>query len=717
MTITAKPCATSGVVPFRARARLIRLLGEELVSNETMALAELVKNAFDADAHDVRVRLQRAQNPEDTVIEIIDDGDGMMLDTVLHAWMEPAASRKRGVAGKRRTHLGRLPLGEKGVGRFACDKLGGELELVTRARASTDEVILHVAWHAFESDAYLDDVQTSWQVREPCEFRGSAHGTILRMRQVRAIWDQALIARVRDGLGRLVSPHADQQDFAVTLDCPEFPTLHGPVTNGLLKGAPHQLQGRVDRTGTLHAQDSEGAALEIDLRLLIPEHFTRDGILREPECGPVTLSLHVWDLDAGGRRAPTTDRTTRAALRRCSGVSIYRDGFRVLPYGERGDDWLELNQRRINNPTMRVSNNQVVGTVEITQRDNPDLRDRTSREGLVETAAFFDARILVIAALSVLEERRFALRHATKPLIESNRKHDEVLELIDSARAQVQDGTGSRLALQEIERAYRQKAEDAQGRYDHVVRLAGIGLAAERMTEEFGRTLDTSTSLLRTVCNEANALNAPLPVINHLQTLQEQYELLSEQLSLMAPLYRPTDRDTDTLDVRGTVHDVALVLAGRLREADVRLRITQDHPLTLHMNRGHLMQILMILLDNALDAVRPIQSDRQPQVHIHVGSREASSDIIIADNGSGVRAEARDLIFAPLYASRAGGRGLGLHVARDILAGYNATIDLLEQPMLLSGANFAIRFDGRRARRSHNGSLDETSGAHILRTR
>jgi signal transduction histidine kinase len=665
-----------------------------------MALVELVKNAYDADACTATVRLRHIQDPATTTIEMVDDGDGMSLDTVLNAWMEPAASAKRQGhgRGRRRTALGRLPLGEKGVGRFAADKLGGEMELVTRARHATEEVVLRVEWHAFEGDAYLEDVHNCWSVRAPQEFTGHGHGTIIRVHRVRTVWDEALVTRIREGLARLVSPHADQREFTITLDCPEFPQLHGPVVNRLLEGAPHQLQGDVDSEGILHIREHGGSQPlgTVDLRLIAPEHFTGNGVLRVPVCGPFSLALRAWDLDAGGRRPPSTDRATRMALRASSGVSIYRDGFRVMPYGERGEDWLELNQRRVNNPTMRLSNNQVVGMVEITQRDNPDLRDRTSREGLVDTPAFFDFRTLVLAALSILEERRFALRHATAPSVVQTAERDAVLQWVDRARMQAQDGTGVRLALQEIERAYQQKLEEQRSRYEHVVRLAGIGLAAERMTREFARTLDAATVTLRIILNQAGALQGADALREHVQDLHAQYEVLDEQLGLMAPLYRPSARDIEDLDVSGVAHDLTTVLAYRLRESSVRIRITQDDCLTLRINRGHFMQVLLCLFDNALDALEQMGPEHQREIWVHVVTGRQGPGLIVADNGPGVRLDAHRLIFEPFYAARPEKRGLGLHVARDILAGYNSTITLLSDHTLLPGANFVITFDRRR---------------------
>ncbi len=687
----------SGRAPFRARARLIRLLGEELISNEAMALAELVKNAYDADAHAVVVRLHNPPEQGGMTIEVMDDGDGMSLDTILHSWLEPAASQKR---RRQRTALGRLPLGEKGVGRFAADKLGEEMELISRPRTGGDEVMLHVHWHHFEDDGYLDDIENTWETHEPREFLGAGHGTIVRVRRPRTTWDATLVTRVRESLSRLISPHAHARDFSIELTCPAFPELTGPITGTLPSNAPHRLAGRVDTQGLLNIDDGTDDIGAIDLRLVDPALFMKNGSLRPPVCGAFSLRLDVWDLDAIGDSSSTADRTTRAALRACSGVSIYRDGFRVMPYGERGDDWLELNQRRVNNPTMRVSNNQIVGLIEITGQYNQDLRDRTSREGLLDTQAFFDLRALVLAALSMLEQARFARRHPRAAISTAIKtadvERDGVLQLLANAHARAQDGPGPRTDLQEIERAYKQALEEQQARYDHVVRLAGVGLAAEKLTREVNKTLGAVTMTLRTLLNQARTLQQDSPLNGYLALLQEQYELLDEQLNLMAPLYRPSVRELEQLDVRAVVNDVVRMLDVELGEMQVHLDVTQDAPLTLRINRGHLMQVLLTLFDNALHALQNRGSDVDARIGVHINAGPRDAGLIVADNGPGVRPEARHLIFAPFYAARAGGRGLGLHVAQDILASYNSSIVLLEAGTLLPGANFAIKFDGRR---------------------
>src|SRR3989454_10644129 len=101
----------------------------------------------------------------------------------------------------------------------------------------------------------------------------------------------------------------------------------------------------------------------------------------------------------------------RAWLREWSGVNVYRDGFRIWPYGEPHDDWLRLDQRRVNNPVVRLSNNQVVGFVEISRDRNPELHDQTNREGLLHNEAFEDLRRFIHLVLEIVEGDRQTIRH------------------------------------------------------------------------------------------------------------------------------------------------------------------------------------------------------------------------------------------------------------------------------------------------------------------
>ncbi|MCC6960302.1 MAG: ATP-binding protein, partial [Dehalococcoidia bacterium] len=573
---------TSGTAPFRPRARLIRLLGDELISDEVMAVVELVKNAYDADAREVLVGLYALNDPETARLEVRDDGEGMDLDTVLHAWLEPATDRKRRGGRKRRTALGRYPLGEKGVGRFAADKLGSEMELVTRGRGADREIRLHIRWDLFGAGGYLDEVENRWEVRRPLTFGEGTHGTLVRVTRPRARWDGARVARVRDGLSRLVSPFSQMRDFRVVLDCPDFPDQAGPVTNRLLDHAPYRLIGEVDAAGLLRAETPSGEV--IDLRHFAPERFLNGGQLRLPECGPFRVALFVWDLDSVGLRRAAVDRAMRQALKRSCGVSIYRDGFRIWPYGAPGDDWLELNQRRVNNPTMRVSTNQIIGIVEITQERNPDLRDRTSREGLIDTPVLHDLKALLLGVLARLEEHRFAARQDVVALPPEPTESDAVLGMVHQLRVRSQAGEATSQLLDRIAAAYREQMKVHETRQEQLMRLAGIGLAAEQLGAEINRTVAAASTALRIARNAAGWGAVPDEVTRSLEQLEGHIWLLGEQLDAMEPLYSASaPLGEEPVDVRSVVNHAATVFTYRLRQADVRLVLEARTPVTIRM--------------------------------------------------------------------------------------------------------------------------------------
>jgi hypothetical protein len=699
MTSSEIAVLRSGRTPFRAHARLIRLLGEELISDEVIAVVELVKNAYDADAHRVTVTLENITDLTNGVISIRDDGIGMDLQTVLHNWMEPASSQKRAKKGmKPRTPRGRVQLGEKGVGRFAADKLGSELELISRPAEAEEEVVLKVGWHHYDHDKYLDEVENTWHTREPVEFKGKTHGTRLLIRNLRTAWNEEIVTRLHTGLVRLVSPSAASSEFVIEIECKEFTAISGRVMNPLLETAPYRIAGTVDEKGILTLPGSPSRF--IDLLPLGHNHFrTLGGDLRLPCCGPFSVSLNIWDLEPIISQGLGVDRALRETIKASSGVSIYRDGFRIWPYGEKDDDWLELNQRRVNNPTLRVSNNQVIGFVEISHAGNPELRDRTSREGLLDTPAFFDLKALVLAALSVLEVERFERRRFVTPLrtgAKPEGEEDEILQSLSRARVAAGGGQGAgvRSALQEMERLYRQRLDQERTRYNQVSRLAGVGMAAELLTDAFSREISNAMTLLRTLQGETQA-GAGSVIQSLVEGLSRRMEVINEQLDLMGPLYRSSLEETEPVYIYGAAYDVVSILAGRLVETGTQVNLAGQRGLAVRLNRGHIMQVLMILLENALRIMEDAGT-LEPCIDIEVVAENGFSGLLVADSGPGVPENIHKLIFEPYFSTRRAGRGLGLHVASDILAGYNSTLNLVSGKSRLPGACFEVRFDGRR---------------------
>ncbi|MCK7554051.1 ATP-binding protein [Chitinophaga sedimenti] len=411
---------------LRPRARLIKTIGEELISNDIVALLELVKNSYDADASIIVIEFDgtvvaekvgkkeiRKIIRDGSSIQVYDDGTGMTLKTIKDAWMEPATiSKKKSIkSGKTRRYTG-----EKGIGRFSSAKLSSELEIITRFEKD-NEVVARFNWKEFENiDLYLDEVECDWEVREPVEFIKPEHGTKLILKNLNSDWDEEKIRQLRITLQRLINPVVPVTDFLIELRLPKgFESYSGIVDAPESLAKPnHSIRGSVDENGELTSVYTSKKIGNFDIRKKL---LLKSG--DSPKTGPFEFDFRVWDRDNDALREVASESETKlnevkAALNEMSGVSIYRDKFRVLPYGDPKIDWLRLDLRRVNNPTLRTSNNQIIGFVTIELEKNPDFKDQSNREGIVDSESFEQLKEFVIAILNELEVKRYEERPREK---------------------------------------------------------------------------------------------------------------------------------------------------------------------------------------------------------------------------------------------------------------------------------------------------------------
>lgn len=733
----------SGKVKFRPKARLLHLLGHELITDEVIAMIELVKNSYDADAIQVDVRLIDVTKKDKGIIEIRDDGHGMPLERVKEAWMEPARENKKDKKGirQRTKRFGRLPLGEKGVGRFSVDKLGLKLEVITRycefdrktkgvSHLSDEEVVLIIEGKKFTEDSYLDEIECEWITRKPSEFKGEGHGTLLRISGLRTDWSGELVEKVRLGLSRLSSPTSEAKDFRINLDANEFPELSAEIENPLLKIAPWFLEAEIDDNGVMKYsikgpdKADEG---EKDLRIGSDHFLIRKGEHRKPVCGPFKFAIYAFERIKRDWKKFGLDQAKIDLLNDLCGVSIYRDGFRVLPYGERGNDWMTFDKRRVQAPGRIFGNDRVIGYVEISQESNPLLMDKTNREGLIEEGQVFnDLRELTINTTTVLETFRFNIVPHKK---RSKAKADEAKEDIESGRQEVEeifamiDGT-LRSAVKkiaerdleggkkDIERAKKEIPKRAEATrnimdgttklleelnlYDKqintLVSLSGIGMTAERMTHELSQAAGNAKAMAReTTKLLEKGRTDTLTVKRNLASISGQLEIIIDHIRQLEPLYYSRRRYTEELDVGEIARSMEKFYASTIRNLGIRIEIIEESKLRIEMNKGHLLQVFNNLLDNSFFWLEHARTQGQPRITIEV-TRKPEKTIIFADNGPGIDRMVESHLFDPFVTTKPDGRGLGLYIINDILQNYKTEIEILTEGKILEGANFKITF-------------------------
>lgn len=671
----------TGFAAFKPRARLLKLIGSELISNEVMALAELVKNAHDADAQCVVIEFNAASTLGGEIV-IRDDGCGMSLETLLENWMQPAGSSKRG-KNRTRSPRGRRMLGEKGVGRFAVDKLGRFLELTSRPQGSPFEVHASFDWDRFEDDnQLLSEIENRYEVRNAPE--NSRPGTELRIRGLRATWTERMFKRLTTRLSRLRSPFNNFDPFSIYIKSDEFPSYAGELRPGFLDRAPYRLDA------TFNGED----LVSISLNGEPAEEYEIDGLA----CGPVRIRLHAFDLetDALARLGPRME--ARAWLKECSGVSVYRDGFRVWPYGEPSDDWLKLDGRRVNNPVMRLSNNQIVGFVEITGDRNPELRDQTNREGLMQNEAFEDLRNLVHRVLNVLEVSRLAQRHpgqeSSATSLPQESKQDAIPDAIEALVAKAETSNpGLARELKSLAKRTRDMLETENKHRRKLSAtfsdLATTGHLAFSQIPLISRTLEKMRADIQGLRITSATSSAPTLVLDDLNST---LNFIEAQLAIIPTRITPSKERRRTIDLIRELNLAQEKLAPLFRRHGCKtfeLTVPGSGAMRTEMAPESFHRVLHLLAANALE------SSLTPAVKIEAHETETHWIVDISDNGSGIPASLRNQIFEPYFTTKEGYLGMGLTLALNLLQAVNASIEVLDDQN--EGSCFRLRFERKRS--------------------
>jgi signal transduction histidine kinase len=677
----------TGYVEFRPRARLLKLIGAELISDDVLAITELVKNAHDADASCAVIEFRGVTGPGGT-ISVRDDGHGMDLEVLLRHWMEPAGTSKSGKVG-RLTKAGRRVLGEKGVGRFAADKLARHLELISRRAGEKTELRAVFDWDEFDTDArMLSEVKNRWDMRAPSEIARS--GTILRMSDLRTPWNERMFRRLCTRLTRLRSPFGEQNRFSIRIDSDEFPQYSGELRSDILERAPYRIDAVFDGQESIEINMNGARSVE--------HLWNGHGDLR---CGPVRVRLFAFDLEteAIARIGPRME--VRAWLKEWSGVSVYRDGFRVWPYGEPHDDWLRLDQRRVNNPVARLSNNQIVGFVEITRDGNSELADQTNREGILQSRALDDLRRLMYFVLQLLEAKRQSIRHpgtTTRPASKQVRTEEQGLtaDLYRLARS-----APSELAPELRRIAERLKdtgaREEAQRRLfmEGYSELAAVGQAAIGLSRSVQPLLENMRMQLETIRVALDG-RARRSAATALDEIKMATTLLASRTAMLASMEEGGHHRRRAMDVPREIEAFRSLITPVLIERKIKLaaELPRSSVLRVEMRPESFRRVLHILMTNSLEWLHRV---RNPEVRVKSIARQETCEILFCDNGPGIAEDLAEHVFQPLYSTREGGRGMGLTIARNIVTMHGGTIEVIVDGRR-RGASIRISLPRKRSR-------------------
>jgi signal transduction histidine kinase len=732
---------------FRPRARIIRTLGQELISSETVALIELVKNAYDADATSVLIRFNGPLEEGKGSIEVIDNGFGMSMETVLSAWAEPATNSKR-----TQTHSERLKrkfLGEKGVGRFACSRLAYELEMITRRKSDPQEIYALFDWTQFDKEElYLDQIEILAEPRDPQEICAGGtteallandsnkknekvdlnHGTILRMSRLTKGWLMADFANLQRDLSRLVSPFVQFSDFNIRLDLPsEFDRYSTEIASPEIIKYPHySLKGTVSKDGDynfklrvyasglikeLSGQFLWGVEKDAPVLLMLSIEQANELLKSIPEdelekrkiqTGPFDIELRVWDRDELGnivQKTISTLKDVRRDLDAVAGINIYRDGFRVLPYGEPYDDWLRLDLRRVQKPTWRLSNNQVVGYISIGAGTNPRLKDQSNREGLDENQALKDLREMLLLLLNQIEIVRHPLRRTrtaqpfSKP-VQGLFNATALDQLRDQLVVNYPDNKKIQQLIDETQKSLRVQIDEIQVVIARYQRLAVLGTLIDVILHDGRHPL--GAIIQQAVLGQEDIDDVKSITRSFLKGLHQRFNYIETQGNFLSATFDKIEPFSGRKRGRPAqfyleeiIKDAVSVFHSDIIKMGIEISLPQSETL-FRVDPAEIQQVILNLLQNSLYWLEYVEKDKRKIIITVERIAEDHIEILFADSGPGVLPEYKEMIFEPYFSTKPDGVGLGLAIAGEIVSDYyNGKLELLDSN-LLPGAVFRI---------------------------
>lgn len=615
---------------FEASANLQRLLGRELIPNDEMAVIELVKNSYDSGAHNITILIQPERAKEPSYIELRDDGEGMTIENIRQHFMFAGYSSRPEQVNRRK----RIPTGEKGIGRFASDKLGKELTVLTKARSDSKGIRLQIDWEAFRNKKKrFSDIKALYSV-EPIPRLAS--GTILIITGLRSEWSESKVSSLRKSLAELLDPFYKSMNFRIDLEIPSSPKLSGPIVQ--------ERPGRADMDIEFWIKKNGQA-----VRSIAGKQYRGGSGIETINSAVDTSSL------AGlkGRFFYTIDRPHKDFTKGIApGVRLFRDGFRIEPFGSPAADWLGIAAKRAKRAGhAHVVPSRLFGFVEISRREHQELTDTTSRQALLDGEA---ARALVTF---LGEQVRFLEETIRKQISEPRWKESKTRQAVEFEQAKLQT-----LSIMSFGLAHelRQPLQVIRTEADNIVtRLGQLGISDQTVHESQG------------------AIDAGI-------------ERIDKNIEVIADISRGNTDAVETFDLADLVRRESALFSQFAAPRGIKIDIHAPAKHTATFNRFIISSVLLNLLSNAVSAIGDLGSGHDGKIEIELRKNNKQHIVVVTDNGVGISGDIRNKIFKKFATKKTGGMGVGLYLCKVMLTSHGGTIDFASQPN--AETSFTVKF-------------------------
>ncbi|SFD39363.1 sensor histidine kinase [Algibacter pectinivorans] len=693
-------------IKFNFDVSAYRLIGRELITDRITALFELVKNAYDANAENVTVEFIDINplTPNSKII-IKDDGIGMQFSDIKNKWMVI------GTSSKRRERLSPAPhkrkvAGKKGIGRFAVDKLGDKLVLRTQKKNSAELLCLETDWSYYSK---LEDSQLKLNFEEEKPFftdvenkywydngDKEVQGTTLEISQVNEIWTENDINRAFKELSKLVPPNPSKTNaypFNITIKSPYKDFDNVKVKTQLIDFATKKVELTFDKKkGVQEILQYKKGSLN---KIKVPER----------PCGFLKLTLYYFD-------QPAKSKYKKHFNSEIDGIKIYRDGIITTPFAEyvadrnKQKDILGIDKRRWSGFFERLSTRDLLGYVEITDENNPDIIESTNRQGFVENEAWEELRRFIIEQIVQLEsffknaknvertktksglgaanqDLKILKREIASVKKEASPKVQEKLRSIEANLGKIQGSvTKSINDYSKLEKESKQQ----ENLFMSLVSLQTYAAMFSHMTKHtLGHILTGAEYFYNNYPNP----NLEDRFISISKSIYKEMLKLRKGVDFMLK-YAKSDTELEEINLKELIVNLFdNIYVDRLNEEGIRTIVEIKDNLILNYNRKAIEDIFDNLISNSIKALK-----NNNEKIIKCSSLTSSDEVTIlfSDNGIGIKEKDKHRIFDIFYTDTAeeGGAGMGLYMVKTRVEAMQGNIEVIDNEFRPTGATFKI---------------------------
>lgn len=715
---------------FEPTGRLIMSIGKDLIKDLPAALVELVKNSYDADSTYVKITFKKSNDELNIIVE--DDGHGMSPDMVTGAWMVPSTDYK---LKKKESPNGRVYQGRKGIGRYAVSLLGNKLELITIKDYIKTTAFFD--WNDFTSDKKLSEIPISISTCSTNEHSGTRLS--IKNEYNNNLADKITesdVLKIEKELSKLL---ANIADFKIAVCYDNFFPDSTKNTTKVISQLEFDDAWHYRLTGKINSDFSYELAyynFYTKEDKLFKGSFADDKIVNEnlASCGDLYIDYRVYDKDPfgievimnfinGNQNTKLSKTDVKNLLIDQSGISIYRNDFRIRPYGDKGFDWLNLDSKRVQNPSMSIGSEQINGRISIESEEQSGLKEKSARDGLYENANYFVLQRIADLSLNLLQRERFNYRQ--KKTKKKNRPIDKLFDFthinekmekaVEKAYKNIKkypDKTEEQIKIlnqeisKEIEILEKEKTEEFLEVKETIAiyqKHTTLGNVISVVLHEGRKPLSWYTNKLPQMNRKLKKFESEKNIssivyndlANDIDKLNHEAKQMSEFFRRLDPLASNKRKKKRKVNVSEKVYSVVGIFESTIEAKNIKVEYDMDQTIMLDIIEEDLYMALTNIIDNAMFWVQYTKYDEKI-ISIKLYSNFNNVTIEVHDNGPGIPTEdiLDNLLFIPGYSRKnmvleENGTGLGLSIAGEAIQRNNGILEVVDSEV---GAFFRISF-------------------------